>query len=53
MRTQAEIELAGDVASAIERASTSSAADAIVVITGSIYVVGEAMRALGVGGDGK
>jgi dihydrofolate synthase / folylpolyglutamate synthase len=53
VRTQAEIELAGDVASAIERASTSSAADAIVVITGSIYVVGEAMRALGVGGDGK
>jgi dihydrofolate synthase/folylpolyglutamate synthase len=64
-RTQAEIELSGGVAEALERAwelalsgrnvrpSSSVSADAIVVITGSIYVVGEAMRALGVSADGK
>jgi dihydrofolate synthase / folylpolyglutamate synthase len=73
VRTQAEIELSGDVSSAIARARAYALsdrsvrpfgnlragstgpeqADAIVVITGSIYVVGEAMRAIGVGTDGK
>jgi dihydrofolate synthase/folylpolyglutamate synthase len=62
-RTGAEIELAGDVSSAIHRASNLALSDrnvrptrdvqsrtapinAIVVVTGSIYVVGEAMRSL-------
>jgi dihydrofolate synthase / folylpolyglutamate synthase len=62
-RTGAEIELAGDVSSAIHRASNLALSDknvrpeqpadanaaeghAVVVVTGSICVVGEAMRAL-------
>jgi dihydrofolate synthase/folylpolyglutamate synthase len=65
VRSQAEIELSGSVAEAIERArelgrsdrnvrpTRSVQAHAVVVITGSIYVVGEAMRALGVSADGK
>jgi dihydrofolate synthase/folylpolyglutamate synthase len=52
-RTHAEIELSIDVPSAIERARVVAGKDGIVVITGSIYVVGEAMRALGVSVDGK
>ena len=52
-RTQSEIELRPDVASAIQRARELAGADGIVVVTGSIYVVGEAMRALGVAVDGK
>jgi dihydrofolate synthase / folylpolyglutamate synthase len=48
VRTSTPIEEAGDVAAAIELAQTSSRADAVVVITGSIYIVGEAMRLLGV-----
>jgi dihydrofolate synthase/folylpolyglutamate synthase len=52
-RTQSEIELCPDVASALQRARELAGADGIVVITGSIYVVGEAMRALGVSVDGK
>jgi len=61
VRAQAEIELAADVPSAIERArnvalsdrTTQASADAVVVITGSIYEVGEAMRVLRAGGDGE
>ena len=65
VRTQSDIELASNVAAAIERAgilavsdkdvrpTRSGRSDAVVVITGSIYVVGEAMRTLGVGSDGK
>jgi folylpolyglutamate synthase/dihydropteroate synthase len=65
VRAQAEIVLVADVASAIERArklalsdrnarpTQTGQSDAVVVITGSIYVVGEAMRTLGVGADGK
>jgi dihydrofolate synthase/folylpolyglutamate synthase len=68
-RTGSEIELANDVSSAIERARLLALSDklvlsevgktgrptpdGIVVVTGSIYVVGEAMRALGVAADGK
>ena len=71
-RTNTEIEVAPDVASALERARvlagsdrnvrpTRAPADAsvqaetspVVVVTGSIYVVGEAMQALGVRADGK
>ena len=61
VRAQAEIELAPDVPAAIEKArevalsdrNTQASVDAMVVITGSIYVVGEAMRALRAGGDGE
>jgi dihydrofolate synthase/folylpolyglutamate synthase len=37
-----------DVASAVHRARGATQGDEIVVVTGSIYVVGEAMRTLGV-----
>jgi len=47
-RTGSEIEVCRDVTSALERARGRAGADRIVVVTGSIYVVGEAMRALGV-----
>jgi len=47
-RVQTEMELSRDIRSALERARVLAAADGIVVVTGSIYVVGEAMRALGV-----
>lgn len=47
-RMQTEVEISRDVPSALERARVLAATDGIVVVTGSIYVVGEAMRALGV-----
>lgn len=47
-RTGAEIEFAPDVPSAIRRACATTGSDGVIVITGSIYVVGEAMQALGV-----
>jgi len=46
-RTSTQIEEAADVAAAIEIAKTESRTDSVVVITGSIYIVGEAMRLLG------
>jgi dihydrofolate synthase / folylpolyglutamate synthase len=46
-RTSTPIEEAVDVAAAIRLARTSARDDAVVVITGSIYIVGEAMRLLG------
>ena len=46
-RTSARVEEAPDVAAAIKLARTSARPDAVVVITGSIYIVGEAMRLLG------
>jgi dihydrofolate synthase/folylpolyglutamate synthase len=46
-RTGAEIERAADLAHALQRAKSLSKQDAVLVITGSIYVVGEAMRLLG------
>jgi dihydrofolate synthase/folylpolyglutamate synthase len=46
-RTSTQIEEAADVAAAIEIAKTAARADSVVVITGSIYIVGEAMRLLG------
>jgi dihydrofolate synthase/folylpolyglutamate synthase len=52
-RTQAEIESHPDVPLALERARELAGSDGVVVVTGSIYVVGEAMRALGVSVDGK
>jgi dihydrofolate synthase/folylpolyglutamate synthase len=55
-RTGTEIEAAADVASAIDRAkhlatAGQSRAGAVIVVTGSIYIVGEAMRILGVRPD--
>lgn len=52
-RTQADIELAPDVPSALERARSFAGTGTVIVITGSIYVVGEAMHALGVSVNGK
>src|SRR5437762_3643873 len=47
-RTSAPIEEAPDVAAGITLAGTHARSDQAVVITGSIYIVGEAMRLLGV-----
>ncbi len=52
-RSNAEIEAAPDVASALERARVFAGNDGVVVVTGSIYIVGEAMRILGVSTDGR
>ena len=52
-RTGSEIIVCPDVESALARARTLAGAGGIIVVTGSIYVVGEAMRALGIGSDGK
>ena len=46
-RTSTAVEEAGDVAAAIALAQTTAQPDSVVVITGSIYIVGEAMRLLG------
>lgn len=46
-RTSTQIEEAADVATALKLARTPARPDAVVVITGSIYIVGEAMRLLG------
>ena len=46
-RTSTQIEDAADVATALRLARTPTRPDAVVVITGSIYIVGEAMRLLG------
>ncbi len=43
-----DLEDAEDVASALERARKVAGAGGLVVVTGSIYIVGEAMRMLGV-----
>jgi dihydrofolate synthase/folylpolyglutamate synthase len=47
-RTSVEIENAPDVAVALRRATELTGSDGIVVVTGSIYIVGEAMGILGV-----
>jgi dihydrofolate synthase/folylpolyglutamate synthase len=47
-RTATDIEEAMDVPSALDRAGSLAGLQGVVVITGSIYIVGEAMRALGV-----
>jgi dihydrofolate synthase/folylpolyglutamate synthase len=46
-RSSTEIETAENVASALDRARALSKLETVVVITGSIYVVGEAMRSFG------
>ena len=47
-RTSTEIEEASGVGPALERARDLGGGGALIVVTGSIYVVGEAMRLLGV-----
>jgi len=46
-RTGAEVEAVAEVAAALERARDSATSDSVVVVTGSIYLVGEVMRLLG------
>jgi dihydrofolate synthase/folylpolyglutamate synthase len=43
-----DIEVGEDVASALERARSLAGPRGLVVVTGSIYIVGEAMRTLGI-----
>jgi dihydrofolate synthase/folylpolyglutamate synthase len=43
-----KIEEAPDVASALDQARTVAGSSGLVVVTGSIYIVGEAMRILGI-----
>lgn len=52
-RTHTDIVLTSDVPSALEHARALAQSDTVVVVTGSIYVVGEAMRQLGLGCDGE
>jgi dihydrofolate synthase/folylpolyglutamate synthase len=47
-RTGAEIETVGDVAAALDRAQVGARPETVIVITGSIYLVGEAMRVIGI-----
>jgi dihydrofolate synthase/folylpolyglutamate synthase len=47
-RTGASIQCAATVAEAVTRAKRIAGADGVVVVTGSIYVVGEAFQALGI-----
>jgi len=47
-RTSTEIESAASVPAAIERARKLAGPQGLVVVTGSIYIVGEAMLSLGV-----
>jgi len=47
-RVAAEISEAESVAEALEQAGKAAGPDGLVVVTGSIYIVGEAMRTLGV-----
>jgi len=48
VRTSTECEATTDVASALEQARVLAGPHGVVVITGSIYIVGEAMQRLGV-----
>jgi dihydrofolate synthase/folylpolyglutamate synthase len=47
-RTGAEIEAVDAVGAALRRAREIAEPNSVLVVTGSIYLVGEAMRALGV-----
>jgi dihydrofolate synthase / folylpolyglutamate synthase len=52
-RTHTEIVIAPDIGSALDRARAFAQPEAVVVVTGSIYVVGEAMHNLGLGAREK
>jgi dihydrofolate synthase / folylpolyglutamate synthase len=47
-RIAVEMEDASNVATALERAQAAAGANGVIVVTGSIYIVGEAMRSLAV-----
>jgi dihydrofolate synthase/folylpolyglutamate synthase len=47
-RVAAEIEEAPDLPQGLDRARVLAGSDGVIVVTGSIYIVGEAMRRLGV-----
>jgi dihydrofolate synthase/folylpolyglutamate synthase len=47
-RTGAEIETVTEIEGALERARTGARPGSVIVVTGSIYLVGEAMQVLGV-----
>jgi dihydrofolate synthase/folylpolyglutamate synthase len=47
-RTGADIEAVPDVGAALERARDAAGPKTVMVVTGSIYLVGETMRLLGV-----
>lgn len=47
-RTGADIETAADAAEALDRAKAGARNETVIVVTGSIYLVGEAMQILGV-----
>ena len=46
-RTEADIEVVNEVSGALDRARKIAGVDAVIVVTGSIYLVGEAMQVLG------
>jgi dihydrofolate synthase/folylpolyglutamate synthase len=46
-RISAEIDQASNLSAALDRAGSVTPRDGIIVITGSIYIVGGAMRILG------
>ena len=52
-RTGSEIELQSHIPAALDRAQSAAGSDGIVVVTGSIYVVGEAMQVLGMHANGE
>lgn len=45
-RTGADVTIAANVGDALDRARTLTPAEGVIVVTGSIYVVGEALRSL-------
>jgi len=47
-RTGSEIEAVAEIGTALQRARAAAGADSVLVVTGSIYLVGEAMALLGV-----
>jgi dihydrofolate synthase / folylpolyglutamate synthase len=47
-RTGAEMELVSEVGEALDRARATATMESVVVVTGSMYLVGEVMRILGV-----
>jgi dihydrofolate synthase/folylpolyglutamate synthase len=46
-RTSTDIEVAANVPAALNLARSLAGSEGVVVVTGSIYIVGEAMRSLG------
>ncbi len=50
-RTGSEIEAVAEIAAALDRARAAAGTDGVVVVTGSIYLVGEAMACWGCGSE--